>query len=235
MAIHYQKKLPLNADQQAEGISIIQSSRAYKLNETGFYELLSLANPKLKRSDAIAAVEAIREVILTQCANGVTVRLPDLFDIVPYVRGTQDAKGEWLKGPDLGLRMQVSGDLVKSFKRQAVLEPIDTQIITPIITTVEDGRSGSVNAKLTRGGSVAILGRHLKFHPLAEDEGIYFVQKDGTEIKATCVLDNTTIRLTVEVPESLEKGTNCTLVVRARKGRNKALRSSACETHFRIN
>ncbi len=234
MAIQYQKRKGLTPEQQTEGISIIQSSRAYKLPEFGFYELLSMANPKVKRSDAIAVVEALREVIITQCTNGVTVRLPELFDIVPFVRGTQDAKGDWINGPITGLRLRVLEELSTIFQRQVVLEPIDTQTIIPIINAVEDSRTGSVNEKLSRGGSIAINGRHLKFHPLAEDEGAFFIKEDGTEVKALRGLDNTATRLTVEVPAEIEEGSRCMLVVRMRMNRNKALRCSAYETEFKI-
>ncbi len=234
MAIHYQKCKGLTPEQLTEGTSIIRSSRAYKLNETGFYELLSMANPKIKRSDAIAVVEALREVILTQCTNGVTLRLPELFDIVPFVHGTQDAKGDWVNGPITGLRMRVLEELSTTFKRQVVLEPIDTQTIIPTINAVEDAISGTVNDALTRGGFIAVHGKRLKFHPLVGDEGVYFVKADGTEVKALRYLDNKATRLTVEVPKELEADETCMLVVRMRMNRNKALRCSACETEFRI-
>ncbi len=234
MAIQYQKRKGLTPEQQIEGISIIQSSRAYKLPEFGFYELLSMANPKVKRSDAIAVVEALREVILTQCTNGVTVRLPELFDVVPFVRGTQDAKGDWINGPITGLRLRIMDELNTLFQRQVVLEPIDTRTIIPVINAVEDAISGSVNATLTRGGFIGIHGKHLKFHPLMGDEGVYFIKDDGTEIKALRYLDNKATRLTVEVPQDLEPGQNCMLVVRMRMNSNKALRCSVCETEFQV-
>ncbi len=234
MAIQYQKKLGLTADQQAQGVSIVTSSMKFKLSDNEFYEQVSQRNGKLKKSDIIAIFETAREVVLAYCNDGVGVRIPDFLDILPAVSGTQDVKGEWVKGPHKRFHIRAAKSLLTAFQQESTLEPIPTVTIAPVIDAVEDSHSGTINSTLTVGRSAAIIGNYLKFHPLISDEGVFFVKSDGTAVRAMHYLDNKPQRLTFEVPDELKGEESCTLEVRMRMWRNKALRTTAYPQPFML-
>ncbi len=234
MAIQYQKRNGLTPDQQAAGISVITSSMKFRLSETEFYEQVTQRNGKLKKSDVIAIFETARQVVLAYCNDGVGIRIPDFLDILPVVGGTQDVKGDWLKGPHKRLHTRVSKKLLTAFQQEAAIEPIPTVTIAPVIDAVEDAHSGAINTTLTVGRSAAIIGNHLKFHPLMGDEGVFLLKEDGTAIRATHYLDNKPQRLTFEVPDELKDAGTCTLEVRMRNLRNKALRVTAHPQTFTL-
>ncbi len=234
MGIRYQAREGLTKAQRAKGTKIVRSAMMFKLSEKGFFDLMSAMNPSLKRSDVVAVVDALQEVVLSQCTQGVGVRIPGLADIVPGVRGTQDAKGNWLKGPIKELRMKPVRPLVKKFEARAHVELAETTSIVPVIMSVCDARSERTNCMLSRGGSVTIRGRYLKYHKDAEDEGVFVRLADGSEVKAKGHSDNTDKRLMAEIPKKLPKGAKCELIVRMRLYRNNALRSSASELVFEL-
>ncbi len=224
MAIQYQKRLGLTAEQQADGISVVTSSMKFKLSDTEFYEQVTQRNGKLKKSDVIAIFETARQVVLSYCNDGIGIRIPDFLDILPAVGGTQNVKGEWIKGPHKRLHVHMAKSLVATFRQEATLEPIPAVTIAPVIDAIEDPHSGTINTTLSVGRSVAIIGNYLKFHPLMGDEGVFFVKSDGMMVRATRYLDNKPQRLTFEVPDELKDEGSCTLEVRMRHERNKALR-----------
>jgi hypothetical protein len=76
----------------------------------------------------------------------------------------------------------------------------------PVIAAIRDGISGLTDGTLSAGGVLDIAGSRLKVFPDQPDDGVYFVAPDGTEYKATALVENKPSRLIVMLP-SLPSGT----------------------------
>jgi hypothetical protein len=70
----------------------------------------------------------------------------------------------------------------------------------PVIAAIRDGVSGLTDGTLSTGGVLDIAGSRLKLFPDLPDEGVYFVAPDGTEYKATTLVENKPARLIVMLP-----------------------------------
>ena len=70
----------------------------------------------------------------------------------------------------------------------------------PFITAIRDGVSGLTDGTLSAGGVLDIVGSRLKVYPDLPDDGVYFVNPDGTEYKAVTLVENKPSRLIVMLP-----------------------------------
>jgi hypothetical protein len=70
----------------------------------------------------------------------------------------------------------------------------------PVIAAIRDGISGLTDGTLSAGGVLDIAGSRLKLFPDLPGEGVYFVAPDGTEYKATTLVENKPSRLIVMLP-----------------------------------
>ncbi|MDR1676098.1 MAG: DUF4469 domain-containing protein, partial [Tannerella sp.] len=75
----------------------------------------------------------------------------------------------------------------------------------PLVTAIRDGVSGLTDGTLSAGGVLDIAGSRLKVFPDQPDDGVYFVAPDGTEYKASTLVENKPARLIVLLP-SLPSG-----------------------------
>jgi hypothetical protein len=82
----------------------------------------------------------------------------------------------------------------------------------PVIAAVRDSLSKLTDGTLSAGGVLDIVGRRLKVYPDLPDDGVYFIAADGTEYKASALVENKPSRLIVMLP-SLPSG-SYTLEVR---------------------
>jgi hypothetical protein len=70
----------------------------------------------------------------------------------------------------------------------------------PLITAIRDGISGQTDGTLSAGSVLDIVGSRLKIYPDLPTDGVYFVAPDGTEYKATALIENKPARLIVMLP-----------------------------------
>jgi hypothetical protein len=70
----------------------------------------------------------------------------------------------------------------------------------PVIAGIRDSLSGLTDGTLSAGGVLDIAGSRLKVYPDLADDGVYFMAADGTEYKATSLVENRPARLIVMLP-----------------------------------
>ncbi len=168
---------------------------------------------------------------------GHNIPVGDLGYLRITAKGVFDDEGNPLEGKELLFRIKF---LPKKSIRNllatlpyTIVEPHDRQ---PRLRTVTDSITTAVNSIITRGMAAKLNGQHLKFNPLMDDEGLFFIPIDGgTEIKTTCFLDNREIRLTFNTPNDLTQGSTYRLEVRKRFRNCKVLRIGTLEKTLRVN
>jgi hypothetical protein len=77
---------------------------------------------------------------------------------------------------------------------------IQTPVTGPIIVAVKDSLSGLTDGTITVGGVLDIAGNRLKVYTDMPDDGVYFIASDGTEYKASTLVENKPSRLIVMIP-----------------------------------
>jgi hypothetical protein len=70
----------------------------------------------------------------------------------------------------------------------------------PLIVAVRDSLSGLTDGTLTLGGVLDIAGSRLKVYADQPGDGVYFIAFDGTEYKASVLVENKPSRLIVMIP-----------------------------------
>jgi hypothetical protein len=83
---------------------------------------------------------------------------------------------------------------------------VQTPVTGPIIIAVKDSISGSTDGTLSVGGVLDISGSRLRVYPDIPEDGVYFIASDGTEYKASTLIENKPSRLIVMIP-ALAAGT----------------------------
>jgi hypothetical protein len=70
----------------------------------------------------------------------------------------------------------------------------------PLIVAVKDSISGLTDGTLSACGALDIAGSRLRVYPDQPDDGVYFIASDGTEYKASTLIENKPARLIVMIP-----------------------------------
>ena len=76
----------------------------------------------------------------------------------------------------------------------------------PYITEVTDIVTGAVNATLTKGGVVQLVGSRLKLDAKDEAQGIFFVPETGEAVRAAVIAENKPARLMAIISTDLAAG-----------------------------
>jgi hypothetical protein len=77
---------------------------------------------------------------------------------------------------------------------------VQTPVTGPIIIAVKDSLSGQTDGTLTAGGVLDISGSRLKVYPDIPEDGVYFIASDGTDYKASTLVENKPSRLIAMIP-----------------------------------
>ncbi len=235
MSIKYQLRPGLTEEHQAQGILIAKSSTALRIDKETFIQEIIRQGTTARKADVEAVLANLGVAIAALCGRGESVTIPGFGIITPRVCGTMNAQREWINKPKPHIGIRFDTALEAAFQSCVQLEEIEPVTIRPIIHNVQDVNTGTANDKLSTGGMVGVMGKHLKFHPLMGDEGIFLVPvAEGEAVKVLRYLDNRPTRLTFEVPAGLNPGDAYTLEVRSRKTGCKTLRTSDYATHFTV-
>jgi hypothetical protein len=70
----------------------------------------------------------------------------------------------------------------------------------PVIAAIKDSISGLTDGTLSVGGVLDIAGNRLKVYTEISEDGVYFIASDGTEYKASTLVENKPSRLIVIIP-----------------------------------
>jgi hypothetical protein len=157
------------------------------------------------RTDLVATMNIIEEVIVSFSERGYTFNLP-LFNTSFSISGPIDGVQGAFDGNNNKLNLNISKGVslrsvagkVKLFKTTAPNKNM------PEILEVKDAKSGEVNTILTPNRIVELYGNNIKISSDEENAnacGLWFVADDGTAVKAETFSDNKASRVVANIPD----------------------------------
>jgi hypothetical protein len=101
------------------------------------------------------------------------------------------------------------------------MQKVPAPVKTPLVFSVFDRFSETTDSELSVNGTIEIIGKDLKVNTDAADEGVFFIDSNNAEVKASRFYSNTDKELQVRVPELLTGGYK--IEIRKRYGSAKKL------------
>jgi hypothetical protein len=153
----------------------------------------------LTRTDVLAVLNALNEVVADGAGQGYTFNLP-LLNTSFSISGVFESPLDTFDGNRHKLNLNLTKGVVLREAEKRV-KPVKTNTSTPLpqIQEVKDSVSGSVNELLTAGGVVEVRGYNLKIEGGNPACGLWFVA-GGAEIKAGTVIENKPSRIIAMIP-----------------------------------
>lgn len=215
--------MPIKYYLRPNSISPTPNSFAARINSGLIHNRESIIKEILKRgttvneADLRAAFNLEDMVISDEIAEGNTVNLP-LVKFRPGIGGIFTSPADHYDASRHHKKVTISyGTLLKQKIEAATVEKITKPHNLPEIMGFTDVRTKSVNDIVSSGGIGELKGSWLKFNADNENEGIYFIAEDKTEIKATEIASRTDGKLIFNIPQNLPPG-KYTLEVRKSYG-----------------
>ncbi len=170
------------------------------------------------KADILSVMEDFQKALEGFIREGASV-------IMPFAHYTASIKGVFEGQDDIydSKRHQITininpGKEIKALaKKELVVEKHEAVKPTPNPAVFTDFNTGEKNTIITPGGMAKVLGHRLKFNSDIEEDGIYFVKEDGTEMKITIIGQNKPSVLMFMIPAELSSG-DYTLEVRIKVG-----------------
>lgn len=208
-----------------------------KLNTQGVADLDTVArhiaetrNTRYSTETVKDVIEELRRAALFYLSQGVRVNLDTFMELYPVYCGRFAGLEARLEGDTsgLGVRCKISRRFAKALAgRVSLTHDNEPSGRIPLLVSYEDAATGQNNTALTSGGIGTLKGRHLKFDPARQDEGIFLIAvSTGQETRVAMVSHNKPAQLVFMVPP-LAAGEVYRVAVRTRPYRVKNLRS--CE------
>lgn len=227
MAVKYRLQacnLPSAAE---KGIKQVQSRTALKIGQEELVREIIRQGSTVGAADVAAVLVNIGTAVAALCARGAAVSIPRLGTFTPRAAGSQDSSGKWIREPNGYLTVRIDPGLKKEFASLLQMEPEPARTPAPEIRSLISG-DGLAEGLVRPGQGLIIRGKYLKFNRKNEEEGVFFVQKQGgKEVRAKEIVRSCYSEIAVTVPRGLLPGTEHLLFVRARLPRRQKLSASA--------
>jgi hypothetical protein len=138
----------------------------------------------LTRSDVVSVLEAEKQVITGIIAEGGAVNT-ELFKAFPSISGVFKTPDEPFDHSKHKINIKLRpGAALRAAISQVKPKRLTAVITGPIITSVTDLKTGSVNGVLTPSRIIKLSGMKLKIGGDKAEVGLYFVRvSDGAEVK----------------------------------------------------
>jgi hypothetical protein len=160
------------------------------------------------RTDIIGVDSLHSQTILRWLKRGYCVKT-GLVNFSISIRGNFDGKKAIFDPAQHQLVVTVSpGPLLESL--DFVIESatrIDSPSHAPNPADLTDHESGTKNQKLTRGGTAQLEGRRLRFDQADPNQGIFFMNGQGGEIRVEQIMDHKPSTIWFKVPAGPTPGT----------------------------
>ena len=154
----------------------------------------------LTRTDIVAVLNNFEETIADALLNGYTVNLP-LFNTSFSISGVFESAMDSFDGNRHKLNINLTkGILLRNAEKNVKLEKTAARAPQPTIQEVRDSVSGVVNERLTASGVVELRGYNLRIDGDNPACGLWFVDENGTETKATVIVENKPSRIMAMIP-----------------------------------
>jgi hypothetical protein len=179
-------------------IAIPTNIRSYTDND--IIDRIMQRGTTLTRPDLLAAVRAYLEEhgYIVEEGNGFNT---GLINAGPSITGKfNDATDSYDHSRhSLRYSMNFSKDIREKISRVKMTK-VQAPVTGPIIVAIKDSLSGQTDGTLSAGGVLDIAGSRLKVYPDIPEDGVYFLASDGTEYKASVLVENKPSRVIVMLP-----------------------------------
>ena len=164
------------------------ATRAYSRNE--IIDLLLRKGTLVTRTDAVAVLNIVEEVVVDIIRDGGTVNLP-LFNTSFSISGVFDGPMDTFDPSRHKLNVNLTkGTLLRNAEREVRVQKTDVGTTMPAIIEVKDAISGTTNETLTPNGVIQLWGSNVKVDGDHADVGLWFVPETGDAVKATVLVSN---------------------------------------------
>ena len=154
----------------------------------------------LTRTDIVAVLNGFEETVVEVLLEGSSVTLP-LFNTSFSISGVFESPLDNFDGNRHKLNINLTkGALLRKTEKDVKFEKTSTAAPLPHIQEVKDSVSSVVNEKLTKGGVVELRGYNLRIEGGDPTCGLWFVAENGTETKATVLVENKPSRIIAMIP-----------------------------------
>jgi hypothetical protein len=154
----------------------------------------------LTRPDLLAAIQAYKAEhgYIIEEGNGFNT---GLINAGPSISGKFNDATDSFDHARHSLRYNVNFSKDIREKVGAVkMSKVQAPVTGPIIVAIKDSLSGLTDGILTAGSVLDISGSRLKVFPDIPEDGVYFVASDGTEYKASTLVENKPSRVIAMIP-----------------------------------
>jgi hypothetical protein len=153
-----------------------------------------------------AAFDEISDEMRIITEEGEAINTPiinTLWSIPGVVEGAVDYIDPKKNPPKLNA---TPGTILREAAKKVKLEKVIAAEPLPHILEVKDITSETVNELITPGGVIQLRGGRLKFLPGIENNGIFIVNEQGSEVKLTTIVENKPARLIAVLPGNIPQG-----------------------------
>ena len=193
------------------------------IDKEGVIERITKRGTTLTKTDVMAVLNALEEVVVDALEQGYTINLP-LFNTSFSISGVFESPMDSFDGNRHKLNINLTkGILLRETEKRVKAEKTGVTSPLPQIQEVKDCISGVVNDRMTANGVIEVRGYNLKIEGDDKSCGLWFVAEDGKETKADIIIENKPSRIMAMIPE-LKGGTYQIKVVSQFSGGGKFLK-----------
>jgi hypothetical protein len=177
-----------------------QTHSKSSLNMDDIIVLMEKRGSTTTKTDALAVLNDFHETVKSATISGSTVNTP-LFNTSFSITGVFNGAMDSFDPKRHKLNVKISkGTLLRAIEKDIKPRKINVDAPRPHIKEVIDSITGKIDLELTSDGIVVINGYNIKIAGSNPACGLYFVEADGTEIKATVFVQNDPSRLVAKIP-----------------------------------
>jgi len=162
----------------------------------------------LTKTDILAVLNGLEEVIVDALLEGYTINLP-LFNTSFSITGVFEGPADVFDPNRHKLHINLTkGVLLREAEKNVTFEKTYSPTPLPTIQEIKDTMTGRVDEALSsNGGPVEVRGYNLRIEGDDPACGLWFVDDDGMEQKATVFIENKPSKIVAVMP-SLTAGRN---------------------------
>ena len=189
------------------------------------YDKDAIVNEMLKRgtlltkTDILAVLNLYEETVENILSDGNTASTPLVnfgFSISGVFEGAMDSFDPSRHKLNINA---TKGVRARNAEKRVKLEKTNAVVPMPLIQEAKDCVSGSYNGKLTPGGVIELRGNTLRIDGDKPECGLWFVFEDGTETRATVIIENKPSRIIAMIPMLMSGEYNVKIVTQHTGGK----------------
>ena len=178
-------------------------------------------------------LEEFEAAVEQALSDGHSINTP-LFRIGASVQGVFEGETETFDRSKHYVRLNVSpGARIGEIAPNLSVEKVEASSPQPTPITFKDIVSGTTNETLSPSGVGEISGSRLKLDLGDEEQGVFFIDSDGTATKSATIIRNKPSNLIFMIPAGLPTG-EYRVEVRARLRSGSALKSGRLDYQLQV-